>query len=169
MKNQNKPISDNDQSLKTPSLCWECARACGGANCPWADDMKPVKGWVSDADTVVYCPRFIKGRNPLDLTDEQIESISTNTDPRTKVCRLHTKLIRNTRGKIVDRYYECPICKTKHENKIPSCTNPDCGVIYLYDGSSNYALSHTNAQLRASFLKDYGEDFPKSKLMTGGK
>lgn len=169
MRKRALPANENDPSYKTPSLCWECARACGGANCPWADDLAPVRGWLCDTDTVMYCPRFIQGRSSLDLTDEQIESISTNTDPRTKMCRLHTKLIKDEHSKVIGRYYECPICGTKHESKVSSCTNPECRVTYLYDKSTGYTMNHTHIQLRTNFLKDYGEDFPKSKLMTGGK
>ena len=26
-------------------LCWSCSKACGGADCPWANKLKPVEGW----------------------------------------------------------------------------------------------------------------------------
>lgn len=26
-------------------LCWSCTKACGGSDCPWANELKPVKGW----------------------------------------------------------------------------------------------------------------------------
>lgn len=169
-----KPINNNDMTLKTNSLCWECARSCGGANCPWADDLKPVKGWIVDSEktlrtrgaTVLYCPMFFKGRSSDSMTEEQIQSRYTNDNP--KVSRLHTKLIRNTEGKLIGKYFVCPICGSKYESKISSCTNPECGVTFLYDNSSVYSMNHTNIQLRNQFLKDYKEDFPNSKLNTNG-
>ena len=166
MRKKALPANENDPSYKTPSLCWECARACGGANCPWADDLAPVKDWICASDSILYCPRFIKGRNSSELTDEQIESTSTNTSLNSKMCRLQTKLVKDEHNRVIDKYYECPICGDRYENRMSSCTNPECRATYLYDKSAGYTINHTNIQLRANFLKDYGEDFPKSKLMT---
>lgn len=161
------PISSNDMPQKTNSLCWECARACGGANCPWADSLKPVKGWVLAPNaknqtrgvTVLYCPMFFKGRSSDCMTAEQIQSYYTNTNP--KMSRIYTKFIRDIRGKkIIDKYYSCPICKSRYDSKVASCTNPECGVKFLYDISTNFTMNYANLQVRSQFLKDYKDDFP---------
>ena len=61
----------SNQYLKRcpPTLCWDCAKACGG--CSWSAELKPVEGWVAEetkvatkADKflescrVVSCPEF---------------------------------------------------------------------------------------------------------------
>lgn len=37
---------------KTPTLCWDCARALPGNGCPWANRFKPVKGWDAEETTI---------------------------------------------------------------------------------------------------------------------
>lgn len=53
--------------LTSSTLCWECANAIGG--CLWADELKPVEGWIAQATKTdsVYssyivssCPLFIR-------------------------------------------------------------------------------------------------------------
>lgn len=52
------------------AICWYCARAAGGFGCPWADKLKPVKGWeaeIIETPTgqklrVVKCPIFVKDK-----------------------------------------------------------------------------------------------------------
>ena len=165
-----KPIN-GDTPQKTNSLCWECARACGGANCPWADSLKPVRGWILASEksssakglTVLYCPMFFKGRSSDCMTAEQINSYHTNTNP--KMSRIHTTFIKDIRGKkIIDKYYSCPVCKSRYDSKAPSCTNPECGVTFLYDKSTNYAMSFANLQVRSQFLKEQSLDFPNSRF-----
>lgn len=45
---------------KGNSLCWDCAKACGG--CSWSARLKPVRGWQTEprgkGNDVVYCPKF---------------------------------------------------------------------------------------------------------------
>ena len=60
-------------SNKEPSLCWDCANACG--DCSWSRhyDKKAVKGWtvreklvtvdgdiVDESYCVIKCPEFIR-------------------------------------------------------------------------------------------------------------
>jgi hypothetical protein len=57
------------------TLCWACAKACGGHDCPWAAELKPVRGWVAEETVrsykdnleirsyrVIACPLYEKGR-----------------------------------------------------------------------------------------------------------
>lgn len=157
-----------DNSLKTDSLCWECARACGGANCPWADDLKPVKGWVitklprcdTKGVTVLYCPRFIKGRTKAELTEEQIEHPFTNSDAKRRWCRVRTIPIKNRHGHVVGKEFECPLCKTRYPDKIMSCTTPGCGINFLYDMSTQHCVSALSMQIIQQFLQEQQHDFP---------
>lgn len=55
-------------------LCWSCSKACGGSDCPWANKLQPVEGWVATKKTtkdcgqevvsyrITECPLFEKGR-----------------------------------------------------------------------------------------------------------
>lgn len=50
--------------------CWKCAKATGGGDCPWANDLEPVPGWMAvpdkDSYKILWCPLFSfgeKGRN----------------------------------------------------------------------------------------------------------
>lgn len=55
---------------QSTTLCWYCMRATGGFGCPWADKLKPVKGWEAEKiETstgqklrVVKCPIFAKDK-----------------------------------------------------------------------------------------------------------
>lgn len=29
------------------TLCWDCKKATGGSDCPWANKFKPVEGWTA--------------------------------------------------------------------------------------------------------------------------
>lgn len=53
-------IYRNDRQQAT-SLCWDCAKACGG--CSWSAKFIPVKGWKTRAngkgEDVVACPKFV--------------------------------------------------------------------------------------------------------------
>ena len=55
------------------TLCWTCAKACGGYDCPWAAKLKPVDGWTAketvrdykDGSTVrsyqvIECPLYME-------------------------------------------------------------------------------------------------------------
>lgn len=33
-------------------LCWSCAKACGGSDCPWANKLQPVEGWTAKPKTI---------------------------------------------------------------------------------------------------------------------
>ena len=57
------------------TLCWTCKKACGGHDCPWAAELKPVKGWAAEKTLrsyangekvksfqVVECPLYERGR-----------------------------------------------------------------------------------------------------------
>lgn len=33
-------------------LCWSCTKACGGSDCPWANELKPVKGWKAKESSI---------------------------------------------------------------------------------------------------------------------
>lgn len=60
--------------MNNQQLCWSCQRACGGKGCPWADKLKPVKGWSAKQRTykdgykvvVTYrisaCPLYIRDK-----------------------------------------------------------------------------------------------------------
>ena len=68
------------------TLCWTCARACGG--CSWSrkPDPSPVEGWEAVSHSilghwggdkhwmisyrVISCPGYTKGRAPLPELDE---------------------------------------------------------------------------------------------------
>lgn len=55
-------------------LCWSCSKACGGSDCPWANKLQPVEGWVatkriakdcghiSTRYHITKCPLYEKGR-----------------------------------------------------------------------------------------------------------
>lgn len=59
----------------TATLCWYCAKACGGYDCEWAANLTPVEGWnaaynpirclcegklrMIDSYHVIDCPKFI--------------------------------------------------------------------------------------------------------------
>lgn len=58
---------------RSQTLCWDCAKACGG--CSWSDHWlhKPVEGWKADRNDirtkagyeiesyiVMECPEFIR-------------------------------------------------------------------------------------------------------------
>lgn len=56
------------------TLCWDCKKATGGADCPWANEFKPVEGWDAtptkmkmngtrsvDSYDVHKCPLFERG------------------------------------------------------------------------------------------------------------
>lgn len=34
--------------MLTDTLCWTCAKACGGYDCPWVAKFKPVDGWTAE-------------------------------------------------------------------------------------------------------------------------
>ena len=36
-------------------LCWSCSKACGGSDCPWANKLQPVEGWVAKKKTTKDC------------------------------------------------------------------------------------------------------------------
>lgn len=36
------------------SLCWYCAKACGGQGCPWADSLIPNPEWLETIDVEGY-------------------------------------------------------------------------------------------------------------------
>ena len=56
------------------SLCWECSKATAGSDCPWANEFKPVDGWLATPTKILdsrrkpkiviesfddkYCPLF---------------------------------------------------------------------------------------------------------------
>lgn len=42
-------------------LCWSCKKACGGHNCEWANELRPVKGWFAEKKTVIYCKKPTTG------------------------------------------------------------------------------------------------------------
>jgi len=79
--------------IKVTSICWNCARACGGAGCPWVDHVipKPVDGWktikkplkqpvtkkrieqnreIKENLVVIECPLFVR--------DYEIKKTSTS-------------------------------------------------------------------------------------------
>ena len=152
-------------TYRTDSLCWECARACGGGGCPWADSLKPVQGWKilgkkslsrTSGVTVVYCPMFIKGRNLDYATDEQLASTSTNcTD---SICRLIVKHDKECDTKL----YECPKCEKVYESRVSTCKK--CRSKFLSDKSTDYITSYAKILTRKQFFKDYQEDFPNAKF-----
>ena len=47
-------------------LCWSCSKACGGSDCPWANKLQPVEGWVAtkkitkDAGKIIESYRITK-------------------------------------------------------------------------------------------------------------
>lgn len=63
--------------MASQQLCWTCRKACGGGDCPWADKLKPVKGWtaepkeyrvfkhhraiISTTYHITECPLYVKG------------------------------------------------------------------------------------------------------------
>lgn len=46
LKRGDKMATLNDQ------LCWSCKKACGGYDCPWANELKPVEGWTAKETTI---------------------------------------------------------------------------------------------------------------------
>ena len=82
LANKIASLKSVQNEIKATSLCWDCVRACGGAGCPWVDevDPKPIAGWefivkplkqpvirkrllqnrvVNENIVVVGCPLFI--------------------------------------------------------------------------------------------------------------
>ena len=54
------------------TLCWNCARATGPGMCSWAEEFKPVEGWIAEKTKlslgrdgnissyfVGYCPEYL--------------------------------------------------------------------------------------------------------------
>lgn len=58
-------------------LCWYCAKACGGSNCPWANKLQPVPGWKAEH---VYRERAVeitsRGKKRVRRFDYESYSIS---------------------------------------------------------------------------------------------
>lgn len=38
------------------TLCWDCEKAVGGSDCPWANKLEPVEGWEAISTTVKMTP-----------------------------------------------------------------------------------------------------------------
>lgn len=38
------------------SLCWNCGKATGGSDCPWANRFEPVEGWTA-TPTIIKADR----------------------------------------------------------------------------------------------------------------
>lgn len=64
----------NESHRATDTLCWDCKKSTGGGDCPWANDFKPVDGWIAaptkvkqgrfpttESFIVIKCPLFKKG------------------------------------------------------------------------------------------------------------
>ena len=69
------------------TLCWNCANATGG--CSWADELKPVKGWIAtpqtrhrlESYTVHQCPEFKRDAYYFGLRKlKEIENGNTSDD-----------------------------------------------------------------------------------------
>lgn len=41
--------------MMAEQLCWSCAKACGGSDCPWANKLQPVEGWTAKKKTTKDC------------------------------------------------------------------------------------------------------------------
>ena len=65
---------DLARRLRKETLCWECKKATGGEDCPWANEFKPVEGWTAiptlvkvqvgqkeQSYIVSKCPLFVEG------------------------------------------------------------------------------------------------------------
>lgn len=39
--------------MMAEQLCWSCAKACGGSDCPWANKLQPVEGWVAKPSLIL--------------------------------------------------------------------------------------------------------------------
>lgn len=118
-----------------PTLCWDCARASGGGNCDWADALKPIPDWVTESlstsvsHSVLYCPKFVRGRCSSELTDEQLEDNYTNdvgvVGSNNTICRPGVST-----SKVSGYRYTCPMCNTVFGFKTSKC--PMCGVNLLW-------------------------------------
>ena len=48
-----------DHPARRATLCWDCAKACGG--CRWSKKLKPVPGWTAEHfEAVLYSNGYIK-------------------------------------------------------------------------------------------------------------
>ena len=68
--------------IKSSSLCWNCANACG--NCEWSASLEPVKGWQAvrtfnedygEGYQVVQCPKFVRDAHKagqIRMTEEEL-------------------------------------------------------------------------------------------------
>lgn len=56
------------------TLCWDCKKATGGSDCPWANNFEPVEGWDAIPEMITVtttvqtssfqvnnCPLFERG------------------------------------------------------------------------------------------------------------
>lgn len=67
-------MEERRQSWPVPTLCWDCARACGG--CSWSKKLIPMEGWevaeteiraqrgdrivIQQTYRVIACPGFLR-------------------------------------------------------------------------------------------------------------
>ena len=61
------------KGIRSDTLCWDCEKAVGGSDCPWANKLKPVEGWDAISTIlnsgnkktrsyqVLNCPLFKRG------------------------------------------------------------------------------------------------------------
>lgn len=132
-----------DETYYSSSLCWDCARACGNANCEWADSLDPVPGWVLDppSNRVLHCPKFIPGSYSADIHEDHWYN-THNNDP--SVIGTKRTFCRPRREPDDVVTYSCPICGSKFNLRPSSC--PVCRVQFLW---STYTVPRDYAALRS--------------------
>ena len=47
------------------TLCWDCEKATGGSDCPWANEFKPVPGWKATPTMVMVTTQTLKRAEKL--------------------------------------------------------------------------------------------------------
>ena len=56
-----------------PTLCWDCANACGG--CSWSEKLMPVKGWKSeDTRVLTQINRTVESRRIIECPEFKRDS-----------------------------------------------------------------------------------------------
>lgn len=101
--NTTSDVSQEQINAKRATICWHCAKACGG--CSWSDGLKPVNGWtvtethincIGQGYIVIKCPEYVDENSNKRQRPE-------NFDP--DGCE---RLIQRIAGSAADDYIKCP-------------------------------------------------------------
>lgn len=138
-----KPSKEEVDAHYSSTLCWDCARACGSAGCPWADSLKPVPDWVIDKNSgrVMYCPSFIPGSCSSELSSKELDNLYSNDyrliGTEHAFCRPQ-KIPSKALNTCI-----CPVCYNEFSDRRRSCSV--CSINFLYP---LYSHNYNHIELR---------------------